>query len=491
MELKKLIKNKVKRAYACKQSLQLFFSVYFTEYITKELATFQKEMMQLVETKKKYSVFLAFRNSGKSTILSTCFPIWSIIGKPQKKFVLIITQTTEQARQMLKNIKRQLESNSLLVQDFGHFKQSDDVWKNNTLVLPKYGAQIMALSRDQSVRGLIHGAHRPDLIVVDDIEDLDSAKTYDGRKNVYDTFKGEIVPMGSDDCQLIVIGNLVHSDCLVMKLIAEIEKGHLPGVYNKYPIANELDEPLWPGMYPTKEALRMKELEINDYVTYQREYMLNIVDEPDQIILAEWIGRYHELPEKGLQLIATSIDPASSENTNSCYTAMVSFKVYRQENGQAVIYVLPNPINRHLRYPDIITLAKEISLGLGDGMPTKLFVEQAGQQEALVQLLQEHNLPAEGIKIAGIDKQTRLKNISLYIKDHRILFPYKDAEALISQLVFFGKEKNNDLCDALTLIAPQILNEYSGSNVIVSTGGKSIFDDDNNEGFKNFENGNP
>src|SRR5581483_11119142 len=115
-----LFTNKAVRSKVTTQSHQWFFSTYFASYITHESADFHREMFAITEDESQpLSVIVAFRGSGKSTIMTLSYPIWAVLGKQQKKFVLIASQTQYQARVHLTNIKRELESNDLLSNDLG------------------------------------------------------------------------------------------------------------------------------------------------------------------------------------------------------------------------------------------------------------------------------------------------------------------------------------------------------------------------------------
>ena len=59
----------------------------------------------------------------KSTIITMSYPIWTILGEQQKRFVLILCQTRVQAKQHMVNLKRELESNTLLKNDLGAFPE--------------------------------------------------------------------------------------------------------------------------------------------------------------------------------------------------------------------------------------------------------------------------------------------------------------------------------------------------------------------------------
>ena len=79
-----------------------FFGIYFYEYIKYPMAPFHHEIFQLTHDRNvKLAVLTAFRGCGKTTLAGQSFPIWAIIGAPQKKYVLIISKTMDQANSIL------------------------------------------------------------------------------------------------------------------------------------------------------------------------------------------------------------------------------------------------------------------------------------------------------------------------------------------------------------------------------------------------------
>ncbi len=149
------------RMTTAERSHEWFFSLYLGDYMVYPTAPFQQEIFGLTEDPAvNHAVIVAFRGSGKSTIVTMSYPIWAILGKQQKKFVLILSQTQNQARMHLANIKREFESNDILRADYGPLEESSDEWGSTSLVLSRYGARISAASTDQSIRGIRHGKHR-------------------------------------------------------------------------------------------------------------------------------------------------------------------------------------------------------------------------------------------------------------------------------------------------------------------------------------------
>jgi len=180
--IEKMLADSAVRRKIVQESHFWFFHTYFAHYVQHETAQFQKEIISLSENDDiPLSVIVAFRGSGKSTMMTLSYPIWAILGRQQKKFIIILSQTQKQAKQHFVNLKNELETNEVLRKDLGPFKDQSNEWGMNALVIPQYDARIIVASCEQSVRGMRHGPHRPDLIICDDVEDLQSNKTREGR----------------------------------------------------------------------------------------------------------------------------------------------------------------------------------------------------------------------------------------------------------------------------------------------------------------------
>lgn len=456
--------DRVTRLAVVSRSHYWFFHIYFKRYIKYKVAPFQMEFFAITHDKEiKTAVIESFRNSGKSTIMNFSYPIWAILGEQQKKFILLIAQTESQARQYLTNIKMELSSNELLRSDLGPFKEPDDEWRAVSIVLPHYGARITAVSIDQSLRGLKHGPHRPDLIICDDLENLASVKTKESRDRLYNWLVGEIIPMGDLHTKMIVIGTRLYEDSLIMRLKRKIEEGEMLGQTFHYPIVNDNGDIAWPTKFPNMEAIEMERMKIGNNVSWQREYLLKIVPDDYQVIDQEWIQYYDTLPLGPPRYAFTAVDPAMSQKESADCTAMVSAYVYG-EGENLRIYILPNPINkRGMLFSEMLERMREFSRNLGGGSHlSRILIEDVALQSvAQIQTLKQEGFPIEGVKIGSTDKRTRLVAISNLVQTGKVLFPRPGAETLIQQLVFFGVENHDDLADAFSMLLGKIMIDES------------------------------
>lgn len=454
-----ILREPATRIELVRRSHYYFFYTYFSNYITYEVAPFQKKLFAITEdTSNKLAVVVSFRSSAKSTIMTMSYVLWSILGSQQKKFILIISQTQDQSRQHFKNLRRELEENKLLRNDLGPFKEDD--WNSNTLVLTRYNARITAASSESAIRGLRHGEHRPDLIICDDVEDVNSIRTAESREKTYNWFNSEVMPLGDLNTRTIVVGNLLHEDCLIKRLEREITTGKRDGIYREYPIITEKGKILWPGKYPNMEAIKAQERSVDKF-TWFREYMLRIIDNREPVVDPSWIQYYDQLPtilrDQGYSF-ATGVDLAISEKETADFTALVTAKVIGDGKNQK-IYILPNPINDKLKFSEILGRAEGICKLHEGKSANKFYIEEVMLQGFMTQQLREKSIDAVGVAIRGKDKRTRLELAANPIFEGKVLFPRHGCEGLIDQALNFAVTKHDDLVDALTTLILGIIDK--------------------------------
>lgn len=428
--------------------------VYLHDYVKHVSGSFHSEMFELTErTDLPLTVVVAFRGSAKSTIFSLSYPLWAILGVQKKKYVLIVSRTQQQAKQLLQHIKTELERNELLKQDLGPFEEPDDEWRMSSIVIPKYDARITVLSVDQSMRGLRHKSYRPDLIICDDIEDLASTKTQDSRDKTFNWFTSEIIPAGDDDTKVVLVGNLVHDDSLMVRLREGIESGEIDGYFKSYPFLDTFGNCIWPEKYPTPESIEKLRRKTINQQAWEREYLLKIIPSGDQIIDPLWISHYHEIPRDVDQhAIFVGADLAISQKTSADYTAMIPVLACTK-NDEKCLYVLPEIVHARMRFPETCREIKalEYKLRTKYGLPVKFYIENVGYQDAVVQQSKEDDVDVIGVTPIGT-KQERISLTAPALSAGRIRFPFGKAEKLIQELINFGSEKHDDLADAFSLV---------------------------------------
>jgi len=452
----KILNNKAIRLEVVKRDFEWFFPIYFHRRLQYPSAPFQEDIIKLLrDCRKKFIVITAFRGSAKTTIASVAYVLWAVFGVEQKKHVLLVGQTEEKARRCLANIRRQLESNALLRGDLGPIDEEKDQWGARALIIRKLNARIAAVSVGQSIRGVLHDEFRPDLVVCDDLESLESVQTQESRDRLSEWFTGELLPVGDKLTRFVMVGNLLHEDSLMRRLQYNIESGERDGEFREYSFFDDDGNPRWPGKYPTPESVDEERRMIKDPIAWAREYLLKILSRDEQLIKPEWIKYYDALPRpESPSWCATGIDLAISKDERADFTAMVSARVYGR-GDKLEIYILPNVVNKRLSFLEMVDQAKLISDSLG---MSKLCVEDVGYQSAAVEKLKADRYTAVGIKIHGQDKYARLSAVSHLVQSGKVLFP-KEMPVLINQITGFGIEKYDDLVDAFSILLSSIIAE--------------------------------
>lgn len=140
---------------------------------------------------------------------------------------MIISATEQIALPFLDMIKDELENNQLLIEDYGIYKGNR--WNNNEIWIRGRGgldACIMIRGIDGSLRGIHFKHYRPQLVLLDDLLKDDTAKSETKREQVKSTFTDVVIPIGTRDTNILVVGTVLHEE----DLMADLLKGKIPGV---------------------------------------------------------------------------------------------------------------------------------------------------------------------------------------------------------------------------------------------------------------------
>lgn len=455
-----MLKDKRVRLNIIKRSHKFFFYFYFPHYTEFPIAPFHEEIFHITQdTSIRSTVILGFRGCGKSTLLTLSFPLWSILGEQKIKHVLILSKTQQKAQTLLQQIKYELETNELLKKDLGPFQEERNGWNLVSLYLPYYDAKITAASTEQSIRGIRHKQYRPQLIICDDLEDMDSVRTKEGRDKIYNWLIGDVIPAGSRYTRLMIVGSLLHEDSLIKRLQKNIEENKMRGIYREYPILDKQDNCTWPGKFPNQESIDEEKAKGITEIVWLREYLLRIVSDTGRVVHPEWIHYYDyekELPgDEHFVQTYVGVDLAISEKDNADRTAIVAMRIYHL-GDKKYAYIMPFPFNDNVGFPDQVMQIKLLATNTKEYRNPKIFVEKVAYQESIIQHCQSLGIQVEGVPPHG-DKRERLILTTAAIKEGLILFPQKGVEDLILQLIGFSVEKYDDLADAFSLVTNQFI----------------------------------
>ena len=227
-----------RRQARARKEFQFFAKTYFPHYISKHdsvLHTYlYKRLPNVVgrrrrtagkQTRKqagKQGTKLAIaapRGEAKSTLVTQIFTLWCIVTEC-RRYIPIIMDTQHQAAAMLEAIKVELESNTRLCLDFPEACGIGPVWKIGVMVT-KRGIKIQAFGSGRRMRGLRHGAHRPDMVICDDLENDEMVRSREQRNKLESWLRTTVLKLGAadDSMDLLVVGTILHHDSLLARLM--------------------------------------------------------------------------------------------------------------------------------------------------------------------------------------------------------------------------------------------------------------------------------
>lgn len=441
-----------RRALVKHFGFQGFCLTYLPHHFYLPPSVFHPELMRIVSDHKLMrALIIGHRGSAKSTITSLALPIYLALEFPQLyPFIIPIADTGTQAALNIANIKTELDSNELLINDYGQIEydkvndpspeptlESDEEWQAKNMLLAS-GVRIMARSRGQKVRGLKHRNARPKIVLVDDPEDAEWVKERDNRNKTDRWMRGEVMGALAEDGRLIVIGNWLHEDALLARL-----KKLSTFTTFELPLITEEEYLTWPALYPTDEKLFKKREEMGE-VAWMREMLLKIIADEGQEVTPDDIHYYEEMPDPELGgLKGHGVDLAISTEESADFTTDVEGHVHYDNEHRPKIYIQKNPLCAHLDFYHTMEYFK------GKPKGTHLwFVEDVAYQKAAIQEMDRAGMAVIPIKPIS-DKRARLRVAARYIKNGTVLFPRTGCEKLIQQLLNFGNEAHDDLVDGL------------------------------------------
>jgi len=162
-------------------------------------------------------VIAAPRGEAKTTLGQQLFDLWCVV-RELKKFIIIAFDTATQSAESLEVIKAELMYNAGLALDFPAACGQGRVWRIGC-ILTATGIKIEAVGQGQSLRGRKHGAHRPDLVHLDDLENDENVVTPKQRDKLEKWINSTVLPLGGAGVKLdvIYVGSILHYDSVLAR----------------------------------------------------------------------------------------------------------------------------------------------------------------------------------------------------------------------------------------------------------------------------------
>ena len=159
------------------------------------------------------------RGEAKSTMVTQLFSLWAIVTG-QKHYIVIVMDSIDQAYPMLEAIKAELEFNPRLKTDFPEACGQGRVWQSGTAVTAN-DVKIQVAGSGKKLRGLRHGPYRPDLVVLDDIENDEAVRNPEQRDKLEGWLKKTVLHLGGvgQKFDVVYIGTILHYDSVLNRTL--------------------------------------------------------------------------------------------------------------------------------------------------------------------------------------------------------------------------------------------------------------------------------
>ena len=110
--------------------------------------------------------------------------------------------------------------------------------------------RIEAYGKGAAVRGLSWGAKRPDLVIIDDPQDEEDARSETVTASDWDWFLSDVYFLGQGS-RIFIIGNNLGERCIMECIMRNAER--LKFEVSKVPILTQGGQSTWPSKWPMKE----------------------------------------------------------------------------------------------------------------------------------------------------------------------------------------------------------------------------------------------
>ena len=277
-----------------------WFKYYFPQYCYAPPAPFHKKAsLRVLKNMEWYEVRNWSRELAKDVRTMMEILFLSLTGK--KRYMLMISNSYDNAERFLKPYKGNLEANQRIINDYG-VQELPGEWAAGEFTTRK-GVAFKALGAGQSPRGTRNEEVRPDILVFNDIDTDEECRNSDIINNKWKWIEDAAIGTRSISkaTTIIFLGNIIAQDCCVVRAAEFADKVDIVN------IRDENGNSTWPEKNTEENIDRV--LGQKSYASQQKEYYNNPIDEG--MIFKELT--YAKIPAiKDFPFVVIYADPATS-----------------------------------------------------------------------------------------------------------------------------------------------------------------------------------
>jgi hypothetical protein len=465
-----------------KQDGEFFIEFFLAEELTSPVPMFHKEIWNLLTSTSMERVLLAIPRDHAKTTLSKLCVVWYLLFT-HHRFCVYLSNTNAIAKNACRDIIGYLR-NPNFIAVFGEVKmikesETDSIW---IFELPMGNGRIKqcilrAVGAGQQMRGINIDNQRPDIAVVDDVEDNENTDSELLQKKLDKWIFGPFIKaLARNRRKLIWLGNMLQKTSLLARLSRNPKWNPVVfGAMVKNSVTGELAS-LWPERWPLVEL-------VEDFEEYRglgltETWMCEMMNMPghgengftqDQIF-------YQPVPTPDdISAAWITIDPAFGENAHNDNTAIVVHVLPKNGVPMSVAHVHAKG-DEYWMFEETLRLAYYWNAWTWG-------IESVAAQKVLLTLFQlllagkqlNHHVELLPLKAgSGDSKVSRIRSWVAMMSAKEYALAEGDIEATNQLLSYNMKKKSNhdDLIDSnaygpqmLELYLPLLINQFNGSDV--------------------------
>lgn len=433
---------------ALRNDAEFFIDFFMHDELVWDIPVLHTDVFKHIKNLDVIRLVLAIPRGHAKTTLSKLGVIWYFLFS-NYSFCVYLSNTAPIAKNACRDIMEMLQSDNFR-SVFGDIKvtkhdETQGLW---IFHIGTKRCILRGMGANQQVRGINIGHQRPDIVVVDDLEDKENIKNATLLKQLIEWFFSTFIKALAKHHKIMYLGNMVAIHCLLGILT---KSPHWTSIVYGCLIrgATGLLEPLWPDLWPM-EAL------MEDYREYQRLGLLHL-----------WMAEMMNMPVTGTNgfgsdqfyyqqrpfpddCLATfiTIDPAFSKNRRSDCTAIVVHAILSNSATMVVDHTSKKMSEGEI-FDEMLTLALRWNAWT-------IGIESVAAQKVLITLFKVlcadkkiTNLQIVPIHIGNASKLARISAWVGTMEQKAYALPVGDME-ITSQLLTYDKTKeqnDDDLID--------------------------------------------
>lgn len=437
---------------------------------------FHRELWEMACSKNRYVAIAAPRGHSKSTAGTLAYGLCSLLFR-DSRYLLIVSDTESQASMFLNAIKTELQDNEAIGELF-QLKKNDKglvIFEKDSetdvivSLADGHKFRIVAKGAEQKLRGLLWNGTRPDLVIVDDVENDELVMNKDRRTKLRRWFYAALIPAMSPRGKLRYWGTILHMDSLLESLMPReysrdtIQEGLK--TYSRRPLGmwhtvkykahnSDFSEILWPERFNREFFLERKTEFLRQGIpdVYSQEYLNIPLDESVAYFKRNDLLEIRDEDRKLKLTYYITADLAISEKESADYSVFLIAGV--DENR--VVHV-KNIIRGRMDGKEIVDTILALHRTY---QPQAFGIEEMQVSKAIGPFLREEMMVQNTFPLLvpmshmGKDKQSRARSIQARLRAKTVKFDkhadwYPDFE---DELLKFPRAKHDDQVDAFAYL---------------------------------------